>query len=731
MRSPTTTRIGWPPQRGGFILYVVVSLLILGAILAFSLSRAKSGTIELLSHGVEQNRLLNLAQAANQEIVAQIRSQANQPTRLWGNALREAFGKPNPLAAGHWLKAIELTATDLPYAHELARDTKGKAVNVEGCVKIVVTGCDTKRPTSLVGYLEIVTRASRADLPHEGMEIKDRRELKLVDLRDFFDKYVLYVKNYVPDYNDPDRRLTIQGIPSRKAYSYAYLGNRGYPRCLEYPNGEKTQGKAPPPVLLDIDFKEDHDLLKGFTQGEVGFTFNAPPGANNSSKGQLFWVVPQRVPFSEINAGNLFGMGDFTPVPELQNYYKTKIVDVALKHTTSSVQKTVADEIVQDYRAHQNDYAGSDAYQALIRTCIANWSYQFGYTDYLHLIGRNEEFTPFARSGPFHGITSMRTEYESHNPARLLGGRMPRIFGVDRRTPVRVEGNVYLRFFKIAFFDFFDAPLESFNGKVTVTMAPIALPFMRPEKASTFLNRPLSKNIVAESVLMSRPVDDKPINRLFFKGAAALATEPEQVDRQIPAGDIFPDPDEKLVSHSFANASELLRERVSQDTDGKSVLDIDGIMVVQNGGLDLSNAQAPVTRFRGRGQILILNGDCRLGELRKRDPASTDVVRFYVCNGSFEVGGPAAAVTIEASLVATSQKAPNPLGMFYANGKDVTILGNLVVDFLPIGIKGPKGMGRNLTIKHDPMVYSPPDPIRASIGTVHTMYAIRGGARSW
>ena len=57
------------------------------------------------------------------------------------------------------------------------------------------------------------------------------------------------------------------------------------------------------------------------------------------------------------------------------------------------------------------------------------------------------------------------------------------------------------------------------------------------------------------------------------------------------------------------------------------------------------------------------------------------------------------------------------------------IVGGL--DDFVCGILGPKGMGPELIINHDPMLYTPPDPVRVSVGNVHTMYAVQGGPRSW
>lgn len=719
--------------RRGFLLYVVVSLLTVAAILAFSFGSAKRGAMELLSRNVEQERLLAVAGSAGQEMLALLRAHANQPGSPIGQAFRAIFAEANPLAGGHWVKVIDLGPAQLPHTIAVARQTRSPAeITAEGQVRIVFTGKSATRPVSCFGFVEIRARASRVDMPKEGIEIKDRRELKVLNCQDFLDKYALYVKSYVPDYNDQDRRLTVFGIPSTRAYSWIYLGNRFYPRCLEYPNGEVSlpAGRTVPPVLLDIDLREDRSLLTGFAQGEVGFTLNTPGGAsaNNPSAGQLFWVLPNRVKFKPFFDQGRYQFADFVPVPQLQEYYRTRIAEVAVNHPSSNDPNSVAFEIKKDYLANRNNYAGAKAYQAVVQTCIDHWEYLFGYTDYTRVSPRVGQLSAFVKAVPFNGIVSYFTEYDKFNPARLLGGRMPRFFGPDRRTAVMIEGPVFLRFFKVAFFDYFSASFNLFGGPVTVDMPPIPLEFVRPDKPGNFQNRDVGKIAGNEKALHSRAVDEFPINRFFFPKETTPRLEPEQYGSKVPGADIFPAVDPKLAAHIYPTGADLLRERVSKDAAGRSVLDVDGLMVVNAGRLQLT----PVSLFRGRGFILVLDGDCELGDLRRMDPNSGDTLKIYLSHGNFEVRGTTSPVTIEASLVSTWMRATGgQQGKFYANNKPVQILGNLVLDFLPIGTEGGRGMGPELVIQHDPKQYQPGDPWRVSIGQIRTLYAIRPGERSW
>ena len=64
-------------KRKGFILYIIVAAILGLAILALALSSFKSGAVVQLARNVDQNRLIQIAKSANAEVLAILRTQAN------------------------------------------------------------------------------------------------------------------------------------------------------------------------------------------------------------------------------------------------------------------------------------------------------------------------------------------------------------------------------------------------------------------------------------------------------------------------------------------------------------------------------------------------------------------------------------------------------------------------------------------------------------------------------
>lgn len=84
-------------RRRGFILYVVLTVLFALAILAFALNSFKSGAVVQLSRNIDQNRLALLAQSANAEVVARLRTQANMADSDIAKTFRKIFELYAPL----------------------------------------------------------------------------------------------------------------------------------------------------------------------------------------------------------------------------------------------------------------------------------------------------------------------------------------------------------------------------------------------------------------------------------------------------------------------------------------------------------------------------------------------------------------------------------------------------------------------------------------------------------
>ncbi len=716
--------VGGETRRRGFLIYIVLSSLLLVGILAFSISSFKRDAVEQLSRTVDQNRLLILAQGGTAEILGILRYQANLYASPMWKTFRSVFAEKDPLAGGPWKKTVDFPPGALPAINAIAGTLRGFKVKVEGRIKLVFLERSNTNPVSYSGFIEVQARASAGG--NYLMEAKERREIKLVNLQDFLDKYALFVKGFVPDYNDRNRRLRVEGLASKKTYSWIYLGNRDYPQCLEFPSGELAPGAngSLPPILLDVDFVQDSQLLSGFAQGSVGFPGKAPLLDSSSTMGKMFWITQSPIKFSSL-AGN-FKMDDFFPVSQLREYYRVTIGEASLKAQGSTNQNSTAYPIAQDYLANRNNYPGSTAFKALIQTCMDSWEYKYGYTDYMHLFPDNKADSAMGHY-PFNGVASYFTEYQDYNNWRILGGRMPAFFGEKRNTATMIEGQAYVRFFKIAYFDPFVTTMNCLGSDIQVEMPPLPLHFARKGKQDDFQNREIPKFSGNEKWLMSRAVEEFPINRFFFPKETKPRPEPEQYGSKVPGADIYPANDPLMDAFEFDTGADLVRERTVLDGSGRKILDLDGQMQVNKGDLDLSG----VNLFRGRGVIVVVNGNCRIGNFQRMDPGSGDSAKIYLTHGNFEVTSAGQSVKIEASLVALAlgAGAKRPY-MFCCNNKDVHILGNLVVDYLPIDFNN-RGIGRELLIEHDPRLFAPSDPFRVSIGQVRTMFSINAGDASW
>jgi len=309
---------------------------------------------------------------------------------------------------------------------------------------------------------------------------------------------------------------------------------------------------------------------------------------------------------------------------------------------------------------------------------------------------------------------------------------MPAFYGLTREIPVMIEGNVYARFFKVAFFNGVDTEFPVYGGvKAPLELPPLPIYFRRPdEKPVTFENKEVPGGIkMIEKFMMSRAVEEFPLNRFFFPSETVPRRLPEQAGTKVPPEKIFPSHDPKMTSHLFYSGKNLLALRTFRDASERAVLDVDGLMVLAEGDLDLSK----VHFFRGKGQILVVSGNCKIGRFERLDPNSGDVVKIYLNDGRFDVDSGDSEVKIVASLVAlTADPTESRLGVFKANQKSVHILGNLVVDLLLInsGANG-LGPGQELVIKHDSHLFSPEDPVRVSVGPISISHAVNSGEPTW
>lgn len=705
-------------------LFLVIGMMVCGAILVFALSLSRSGAVELLSQTVDQGRLQLIAQSSNNETVALFKRNANRSDSAFGCMFRAVFAEKKALGSGErWEKSFSLSQSDLPVTSELIQTSLRSSIGFEVEGKIVITGQGKTVVPAYFGYMEIISRAFHTGSLKKGVQVKERREIRLANLGDFFDKYALFVKRYYPWYNDPKRRIILEGIPSRKTYSWAYLGSSYYPPCPEFPGVKSIKvGETPPPILLDLDFDHDEVLLKQSRSPKTGF--DSPElGANaTKSDGKLFFVS------GAISAKSLFDKGfcakdELYRDPQLQEFYKTRIVSVAEKDPSVKNDSTVSSEIVKDFKACGGNLVQSKMFQAVVQTCIDHWQYYYGYTDYSHIFLESGQISEFVKTHPFAGVLGYFNEYAENqfNLNRVRGGKMPLLFGRNNRTPVMVEGAVFARFFKVAFFDAFTAQIPLQGGAIPIQMPAFSCRYVRPDKPQNFMSWEGQEFARPENVLMSRGGATS-INLFYFPKDTKNRHHPEQRGGvAIAADEIFPGLDYQLVSHMYPTGKDFLEDRLLTLEDGKKVLDIDGQMVISAGGLDLRGVSA----FQGRGHIIVLQGHCWLGSFVRLDPDSNDSLKIYLQNGSFCILGNQDKEIIEASLVSLSLKPSNDCGLLVANKKTVEIFGNLIVD--AIAAEDAEGLGKELVIRHDPRIFRPADPIRVSIGKNRILYSVFGG----
>ncbi|HNW34823.1 MAG TPA: hypothetical protein PKM25_07825, partial [Candidatus Ozemobacteraceae bacterium] len=255
-------------RRSGVVFFVVLAVFLVMGLLAFALSTFKGGAIEQLSKSIDQNRLAMLAQAANNEITGILRSQANLHTPGGTeNSFYKLFREPirqdqtAPITLPHAVKIFPDNYTPV-LTQDLATKAGYKISITSQATLVLEQRTKVSGTSGFSGYLEIISRAVHQAGDQTKIEIKERRDLKIVDLRHFFDRYALFVKHYSPDWNNPRRRITIQGIPNpdfaRGLYSSVYVGNTYYPKCREFP---AAPGAEPPRLWFDVNYAEQRHLI--------------------------------------------------------------------------------------------------------------------------------------------------------------------------------------------------------------------------------------------------------------------------------------------------------------------------------------------------------------------------------------------------------------------------------------------------------------------------------------
>ncbi|MFZ2961015.1 MAG: hypothetical protein WA705_29395 [Candidatus Ozemobacteraceae bacterium] len=710
--NPLTGRL----TRQGVALFFVCAFALLMMIMVIGLSTHKSGEVLQLSRTLEQERIVLFAEAGISEMLAAVKAGVNNQNSGIGSAIFN-FWKSGFAGGAKVIYQADVPSSQLPVSNALVADQIANRAEISGQVRIVIIDKIEGARPSYSGFVELVGKSKSRDLPE--IRLKERREIKIVDLSDpFVDKYVLFVKSFCRLLNNPKKRIVIKGIapddPTK--YSFVYLGNRSYPATPEFPQGAKSAN--PPPVLLDLSFKEDYHLLGDLYKPDPFQAVNSQYA--KASNGNLFFVLPQ-FNFKTI-AGSFSKAADFHNTPELVSTYRSMVQSSI---NSAGNEGSIPYVIAKDFQKSGGNPGNSEVFKSLIETLMAEWKYQYGYTDYSCILGEGGK--TFVNEQPFTGIGQYFKYYMDKNPQRLLGGKMPLLFGDGRDIPVFVEGPVYLRFFKIAFLDQVKVKFDLDGGKtMDVPFRPIPLHY--EDSPRTFSGKPCTPPIDERTkVLMSKSIDSLSINHLFFGVGSQVAKSPSSVNGTIEGRDVFPAFDATLrsVSHAYQTADEFTQDRIKTIGDQK-VLDLDGISLI------ISTIQKPlnltsVQKYRGKGRIIVHEGSCILGNLEPLN-LKTDSLGIYLMFGSLLVQSPANVVNIFASLAATTCFKDNSSPIHVAEsgisfgGKNVNIYGNLFVDNL-FELKTLPDGGQ-LTIVHDPNLYFPEYPVRVSIGETKSMLAV-------
>jgi len=725
-RQVVVGRILAGSARSGYILYLLLSLLLIWAIMTFGLTSYKSGAVNLLSHTSQQSRLICVAEAGLNEIWAIARTQANDkagknaPTHffhIFNSVFDQSSANVPPLQT--FSRERTFAINDLPYANILAAEISGNNIEVKGHCRVYFTRLIRRSPQSFTGHIEVLVNAvSRSDR-QQFVEIKERRDFKIIDTRDLLDQYALFVKDFGYDYNLNQRKLIVEGL-GPQVLSRVYLGSRHAP---SYPAFKNIKGPAP--IYFDFDFLQNSALIPAVIKNSHS---PLPPGGRDipssnattrsASSGNFFWAVPMPLKFKPIYDRGNFSDNDFYSVKALQQGYYNIFVKPAMKSGSSSHSLTAL--ILDDWQSCGGDYASSQVFRMVVATSIDAWNYLYGYTDAAH-IWKGSEWTTFADKPEFRGLSDYVSFMKDHHPEKTVAGSMPRIFGATDGQPVILEGNVFLRFFKLAFFDEFSTTLALGGRSNSLSMPAIPLLFQLPGSVKSFLNREVLVHGL-EKQLMSREVDEIPVNSLFGDGLKLLPLGVNAPENLFPAISV------DSISYRYKNAEQFLAENTIRLADGSKRLRIDGVMYIERGDLDISEYNS----FSGQGMIWIgFRGTVSLGDLAKSKPS--DILKIFAQDGNFLIKSRNPEVKISASLLALTffadpkrnRAALVNRGKLLPDNHAVEITGNLAVDYFFLLDKS-YGVpaGKNVLIKHDPFLQTPVYPKWATIGPVRTSYSV-------
>lgn len=704
-------------SRKGFVLYIVIAIALGLFILIAGLNQFKSGAVLQLSKTVTQEKMIVVAQAAVNEMLAAVKGGINDSSTTIGGAVKTFWKSPSK-GAPDLIYSCKFSGHSLPASADMAYEYLDNKGNVNGELYIYATdSIKSSGVISHIGFVKLVGKVTCEGVK-DAVTITEQHDLKITDLSfPFLDKYAFFVKSFCPTINNLNKNFVVEGIKGAGKYSFVYLGNRNYPKCQEYPDG--SLGSKNPPVLLDLDFNKDKTLLGAFFKEDACFEMKDAENVNKS-KGNLFYS--KKIKFSDFE-GVMDKKTDFHKTKELRSIYAGLVRSANANwngNTLSSVY-----QVILDFNAAGGQPQESETFLGLLQQVFEIWDYFYGYSDYQHVCPASDE--AFGAIHPFSGLIEYFKKVKETNKAKFVGGAMPQFFGEDRKRPVYIDGPVYVRFFKVGLIDecMLNFNISGMNSEIPFPC--IACNYEDPQ--DTFAGKDVSSVKKIDGMtkqLMSHPIDKLSINNFYFGAGENIENKPNVVSGGIKGYDVFHylDPQLRTVSSFYDTGEDFKKERI-KNIDGQDVLDLDGISLIygkDKAAIDLSS----VSRYRGKGMIVVFCGNCILGDLLPlNDDDNNTYLKLWLMGGRFFVKEDLSSATIKASLISMIKQSDNSNcsssqeGAFVTKGVTTHVIGNVLIDsLLDMADK------KNFKITHDPKVYGCDYPVRVSIGAPKSLYMI-------
>ncbi len=714
-------------NKKGFILYIVCVIAIALFFSILGLSRFKSGAVLQLSKTLTQERMIAVARASIIESLANVKANINNKGSDVGGAVYNLWKNSSPATesspAQIW--SATFSGSSIPTSTQMATEYLGSNGKVTAEVSLQATKqIKSSGNNSYLGFLRIVGKVS-CDGIAEAVKITEQHDVKITDLSyPFLDKYALFVKSFCKNINTNDKKFIIQGVKgagegASSNYSFVYFGNRNYPvgECPEC----QANPASHPQVILDLDFSTENNndrvLLGAFFQQNA--TFNILEKAdyerdvlnNDKIDGKFFYTFQKE--FKDYGS-SFINPNDYCKVSEMvgqHNAYMQKIVESGGMNSQASLVWHMA----YDYINGGSNPLTSTFYKQMIEQAYPIWKYYYGYTDYNTIYPKNEN--SFGLKSPFTGLVPYFMYAKNNNKYKRAGGAMPTIYGADRKTPVYVDGPVYVRFFKVGFIDkvYFNIPIDSYSAQLSFPYFPCRW----EQTQETFFGKVVNPKFDAMTKqFMSHPVDWLSINNFYYGAGENKPNKDNILSGGTIGYNVFHYLNNRLVSTLYTSVEEFKKERI-KNIDGENILDLDGICVISDGNktnLDLTD----ISKYRGKGMIVYELGNCKLGNLSKKN--DEDYLKIYLECGRFFIESNA---EIWASLIATTKTNDNAStpreseGGLFTNKNRTVIHGNVIIDNLfDMTDKA------DFTIIHDSKLYKNDYPVRVSLGNPKTLYVL-------